>query len=263
MLGVCQRACRPLSGGVMQRYGAEVGLPLLLALDEGFLLTSESQPHPLTQAQYYSCWLPSSLARICLAGLLCQCQCAAAWVKTVRFASQTCFHPRCESSIQFWICKTHKRKFALQHSHQWRSRCCRSPRRPETTIPARPTAIIVPPSDQSTHGNQHSCAQRASMRAYSGQHAQTRALSHDGTQTRTASHTTARCCPASTASGRRTPRCAFPHKAATCECESNARFSPPQAWQRAGGWTAATREQCAAHIVRFAACRSWSAKRKQ
>ena len=24
-----------------------------------------------------------------------------AWVKTVRFASQTCFHPRCESSIQF------------------------------------------------------------------------------------------------------------------------------------------------------------------
>jgi hypothetical protein len=25
--------------------------------------------HPLTQAQYYSCWLPSSLARICLAGL--------------------------------------------------------------------------------------------------------------------------------------------------------------------------------------------------
>jgi hypothetical protein len=53
----------------MQRHGAEVGLPILLALDEGFLLTSESQPHPLTQAQYYSCWLPSSLARICLAGL--------------------------------------------------------------------------------------------------------------------------------------------------------------------------------------------------
>ena len=26
---------------------------------------------------------------------------ATAWVKTVRFASQTCFHPRCESSIQF------------------------------------------------------------------------------------------------------------------------------------------------------------------
>ena len=25
----------------------------------------------------------------------------AGWVKTVRFASQTCFHPRCESSIQF------------------------------------------------------------------------------------------------------------------------------------------------------------------
>ena len=25
----------------------------------------------------------------------------SAWVKTVRFASQTCFHPRCESSIQF------------------------------------------------------------------------------------------------------------------------------------------------------------------
>jgi hypothetical protein len=30
----------------MQRHGAEVGLPLLLALDEGFLLTSESQPPP-------------------------------------------------------------------------------------------------------------------------------------------------------------------------------------------------------------------------
>eukprot|EP00966_Prymnesium_polylepis_P231749 5361559-Prymnesium_polylepis.1 len=54
------------------------------------------------------------------------------------------------------------------------------------------------------------------------------------------------------ASGRRTPRCAFPHKAVTCECQNNARFSPPQAWQRAGGWTAAPREQCAAHIVRFA-----------
>ncbi len=46
IFGVCQRACRPLSGGVMQRHGADVGLPLLVALDAGFLLTSESQPPP-------------------------------------------------------------------------------------------------------------------------------------------------------------------------------------------------------------------------
>ena len=57
----------------MQRHGAQVCLPLLLPLHEGFLpphlslnLSSTLQ---LTHAQYFSYWLPSSVARICLAGL--------------------------------------------------------------------------------------------------------------------------------------------------------------------------------------------------
>ena len=55
------------------------------------------------------------------------------------------------------------------------------------------------------------------------------------------------------------PLAPFPTRPSPASAKATHDSVPPQAWQRAGGWTAAIREQCAAHIVRFAACRSWSA----
>jgi hypothetical protein len=60
---------------------------------------------------------------------------------------------------------THTRTFALQHSHQWRSRCNRSPWRPETKIPARPGLrssfhrATSPHKATNSHAhNEHPCA---------------------------------------------------------------------------------------------------------